>query len=568
MVLTPMKPMRQYRVSVGKFLGLDARERCENGAFINMQNLCGDGFPTLCVRPRRGRVADVTAGCAMTAKDALCWVDGTTLYVNGEATDLVLSQGEKQLVSMGAYLLIWPDKKYVNTRALSDCGSLESSVSVTGAVTVSLCDGRGSDYEAYATGTTAPAQAESGALWLDTADKCLRRYDGAVWQEVAEVYVKVACPGIGAGFREGDGVEISGLAALTGEHIVKLQSTNALALTGSWDSLGTELTEVTVSRFVPDMDFVVECGNRLWGCKYGMVNGRAVNEIYASALGDFRNWRTFAGLSTDAYAAQRGSDGPFTGAVSFLGNPLFFKENGLEKVYPAASGAHQIVYTPCPGVARGSSGSLQVVDSSLYYLGIGGVYRYDGAMPVKVSDALGAARYHDGVAGGDEGHYYLSALDGDDDAHLLVYDTARKLWHRQDDLRALAFAALDGEVYALTATAIWALKGTDGVVEEDIVPWMAESGEWGLDSPERKYLQRLDIRLKPVDSHIVTARVSYDEGATWELAGDVLGRGDARACRMDLKLRRCTQVRLKLEGCGSCTIYGIDVIYNKGSDVE
>ena len=30
------------------------------------------------------------------------------------------------------------------------------------------------------------------------------------------------------------------------------------------------------------MDYVVQSGNRLWGCKYGMADGRAVNEIYAS----------------------------------------------------------------------------------------------------------------------------------------------------------------------------------------------------------------------------------------------------------------------------------------------
>ena len=41
-------------------------------------------------------------------------------------------------------------------------------------------------------------------------------------------------------------------------------------------------------------------------------SGEAVNEIYASKLGDFRNWRCFEGLSTDSYAAARGSDGAFT----------------------------------------------------------------------------------------------------------------------------------------------------------------------------------------------------------------------------------------------------------------
>ena len=63
--------------------------------------------------------------------------------------------------------------------------------------------------------------------------------------------------------------------------------------------------------------------------------------------------------STDSYAATRGSDGPFTGAADYLGSPLFFKEDCIERVYPSAAGAHQIVTVRCPGVRKGSGRSLQ-----------------------------------------------------------------------------------------------------------------------------------------------------------------------------------------------------------------
>ena len=104
-----------------------------------------------------------------------------------------------------------------------------------------------------------------------------------------------------------------------------------------------------------------------------MTDGEAVNEIYASKLGDFRNWRCFEGLSTDSYAAARGSDGAFTGAVSYLGNPIFFKERCMERVYAGSQGAHQIVTTECSGVQKGSAKSLQVVGGVLYYLSDEGV---------------------------------------------------------------------------------------------------------------------------------------------------------------------------------------------------
>lgn len=114
--------------------------------------------------------------------------------------------------------------------------------------------------------------------------------------------------------------------------------------------------------------------------------------------GDFKNWNCYAGRSTDSYAATRGSDGPFTGAADYLGSPLFFKEDCVERVYPSAAGAHQIVTVRCPGVRKGSGRSLQTVEGVLYYHGCGGVYAFDGSMPQRVSQALGEDEYHGAVA--------------------------------------------------------------------------------------------------------------------------------------------------------------------------
>ena len=136
-----------------------------------------------------------------------------------------------------------------------------------------------------------------------------------------------------------------------------------------------------------------------------------MNEIYACALGDFRNWNSFAGLSTDSYAAARGSDGPFTGAAACMGGVVFFKENCMERIYPAAGGGHQIVTVPCSGVRKGAERTVAVADGVVYYLGNDGVYAFDGSMPVCVSRALGDKRYTGGVAGGESGRYWLSAVD-------------------------------------------------------------------------------------------------------------------------------------------------------------
>ena len=152
--------------------------------------------------------------------------------------------------------------------------------------------------------------------------------------------------------------------------------------------LSSQTEPVTVERCVPDMDYVVESGNRLWGCKYGIVDGQAVNAVYASKLGDFRNWNCFAGLSTDSYAAPGAPTGSSPGRRTIWEVRCFSRKTAWSGCIPAPTG-HQIVTVQCPGVKDGSGGSLQVVDGKLYYHSQGGVCVFDGSMPVNVSQALG-----------------------------------------------------------------------------------------------------------------------------------------------------------------------------------
>src|SRR5699024_8904402 len=85
--------------------------------------------------------------------------------------------------------------------------------------------------------------------------------------------------------------------------------------------------QVKLDRDVPDLVLATELNNRLWGVEEGS------QELLACKLGDPTNWHVFAGVSTDSYAVNVGSDGPFTGMCSFLGYALFFKEGWIHKLY-------------------------------------------------------------------------------------------------------------------------------------------------------------------------------------------------------------------------------------------
>lgn len=165
------------------------------------------------------------------------------------------------------------------------------------------------------------------------------------------------------------------------------------------------------------------------------------------------------------------------GAANYLGYPTFFKENVIHRIAISSVGAHQVTETVGRGVQSGSSKSLCVVNEVLYYKAREGVCAYDGSFPSAVGEALGDVRYHNAVGGGCGGKYYLSMQDGANAWHLFCYDTARGLWHREDDLHALCFTQMDGELYAIDAETkqLLAMHGSQGTPEA-AVKWAAETG--------------------------------------------------------------------------------------------
>lgn len=112
---------------VDTFLGYNHNLRIAEGEFYDMKNLTADHFPMLASRRLRGSVATYNNPAGLIAKDALAVVDGSAVVYNGYRIEMGLSDVRpKQLVSMGAYLVIFPDKKYLNTADTEDFGSLEA----------------------------------------------------------------------------------------------------------------------------------------------------------------------------------------------------------------------------------------------------------------------------------------------------------------------------------------------------------------------------------------------------------------------------------------------------------
>ena len=570
--------LNTYREMVDVFKGYNHNLRIGEGEFYDMKNLSSDNYPILSPRPKRGVYVAQGNFQGMVAKDALCYVDGGDFIINEYRIPMKLSTDDdkpKTLISMGAYVIIMPDKKYINTANYSDYGNIEVGFVTSAATTFELCKVDGVGYGDIVTQDSAPKDPENMDLWIDTSETPhqLKQYSSTteVWSAIATTYIKISSPGIGKPFSVNDGVTIEGVESLpdlNASMVIWAKGDDFIVVTGILDKVTTQTTAIAVTRRMPNMDFIIESENRLWGCRYGAsINGEMVNEIYASKLGDFKNWNCFMGISTDSYAATVGTDGQFTGAITHLGYPIFFKENCMHKVYGNYPANYQIQTTACRGVQKGCERSLAIVNEELYYKARSGICSYDGSLPQEMSSALGDISYNNAVGGVLGNKYYISMSDASEQYHLFVYDTKKGMWHREDNTRAVDFCNCRGDLYYIdyASKQIKTIKGT-GVTENDEISWEAITGVIGTDSPDKKYISRMDVRMALQVGTRVVFSVEYDSSGVWEYLFMMAGT-NLRSFAVPIRPKRCDHLRLRIEGYGDAKIYSICKTIEQGSDV-
>ena len=583
------------RQMVDTFKGYNHNLRIGDGEFFDMKNMTSDHYPVLSPRGKRGVYASPASPTGLIAKDALCYVDGTKFIINNNEIDMGLNDEPKQLISMGAYVIIMPDKKYINTKDLEDRGNIEAfypgveGQSVT--ATYEMCKIDGTVYTGAVKSTTAPENPTNMQLWIDisTTPHVLKQYSetSAVWVQIPSTYVKISAPGIAKQFNQYDAVKITGfpqesvqLAEMDG--IVyplweayhdpgnedRTEGTNDyIVIVGLLDEAVTYETNLRLERTMPIMDFVIESDNRLFGCRYGpAANGEVVNEIYASKLGDFRNWNCFMQISTDSWVGSCGTDGQFTGAITHMGYPLFFKENCVHKVYGKYPANFQIQTTACRGVQKDCERSLAIVNETLFYKARSGVCAYDGSLPTEVSYALGNEAYNKAVGGAHGNKYYISMADNLGAYNLFVFDTAKGMWHKEDSLQVEAFCSCDSDMYAIVDGDIITMLGS-GNPGVDPVEWMVQTGEIGITSPDMKYISRLNVRMMLDIGSEVHFYAHYDFCDAWEHLFTMQGTS-LRSFSLPIRPKRCDHLKLRIEGIGDAKIYSITKTIEQGSELS
>jgi len=577
------------------FAGYNHNLKIGDGEFFNTENLSTEMFPMLANRRKRGTMTGVGGHTfhglrAIIKKQGLYWVETETvngedhgvLYANGvKVMENLQTEKETQLVSMGAYICVFPDKVYYNTMDPADYGSMEANYSYTGAVSYHMCHQDGTIYDGRIDKSSVePGNPQNGDVWIDIVDGTAKVWSAYTtsWTIIETVYTRVGFSeqgNITRFFKEHDGVEISGM------YDDDLNGSKILYAVGGEDSVENdyiviigiqeepreeESATITISRKVPDMDFVCEAQNRLWGCFYGNIAGKGnINEVYCCALGDFKNWSQYLGVSTDSWRASIGSDGPWSGCINYFGSPTFFKENRIHQIGVSSVGAHQVSDLPARGVQEGSHRSLAIVNETLYYKSRSGVVAWQGGMPADVGAALGDVKYYEAAAGVFGQRYYVSMRDSANVWNFFCFDVKTGLWMREDNLHAEGFTAWGDELYVKSGDSIVTINGTEGTLENK-VEWFAETGVMHYEYTDHKYVSRYNLRLKMEKDARLQLFIEYDSSGIWEFSGEV------RVHRIDsfvipVRPRRCDHLRLKIVGEGDVRIFSMARVLESGSDV-
>jgi hypothetical protein len=315
------------------------------------------------------------------------------------------------------------------------------------------------------------------------------------------------------------------------------------------------------------MAFVTECNNRLWGCS------KDGHEIYCCKLGDVKNWNCFAGIATDSWAVTIGSDGKFTGAITYLGYPIFFKEDCLIKISISATGAHQTKETRCRGVQKGSERSLAILNETLFYKSSTCVCVYTGSLPASISDQLGDVRYSEAVAGTIGNRYYIDMKDKKGESHLFVYDQKKGIWSKEDNTDVLYFCKHGDDLYYIDMTDKF-MKSVGGTLLYDMEEkdtegkfgWFVESGNIGYSSPDNKYVSRINVRISLDFGTNVDFYLQYDSSGEWEHKFNMSGKG-TRSFLIPVIPKRCDHFKYKITGRGGCKLYSLTKTIEQGSDI-
>lgn len=326
---------------------------------------------------------------------------------------------------------------------------------------------------------------------------------------------------------------------------------------------------ICIDMIPPDMDHVCATMNRVFGCKG--------DTIYASKLGDPYNWRTYDGLSTDAYSVDVGSPGDFTGCCEYNGDVYFFKEDVVYRLYLNGSNPvrWQLIEYHYPGVVEGSHKSLIQAQGALYWFSKNGMMRFTGGYPQCIQEQIGSELPVKAICGTDTIRVYCCMTFPDEQSILYAYDTRNGLWAKHDAIDFKAFSSYKRGFYGVAGDG----SGPYMVHQLDHNEYYNE-GSGAYDGSDTQLIEFGDMQLQTADHKLqeritVTAQVDMDsllevwysyDGKGWGKAGE-MKPGPKRAQTFSFPPHRNDFCRIRLKGRGNWKLWNVTTGKQVGTEL-
>ena len=262
---------------------------------------------------------------------------------------------------------------------------------------------------------------------------------------------------------------------------------------------------VTISKYMPPIVYACVSGGRIWGLDpYG-------SQIMCCAAGDASEWTNYDGSATAPWFTEVSSYGEWTAIAEFGGNVYCFKRDVCHVIYGDNSTNFSLAKTINYGCI--DSRSVKVVGNALYFLGSDGFYVCSGSQAVKISEKLG--RTYTGCVAGCDGSLYYASCYYDGGCELLVYDTEKNIWWREDETKAVGFFNYEDKLYCATDGEFFVF-GEGELADE----WSVVSKNYDDGTSKLRSLCSLLFRLKLPAGSDATIYICYD-GGEWIKCGHV-----------------------------------------------
>lgn len=335
-------------------------------------------------------------------------------------------------------------------------------------------------------------------------------------------------------------------------------------------------SKLTITRSMPQIDYICEKDNRLWGVvnhQHNRVWDKDAGEngewkefdsrmIVASSLGEPDDFYDYTGAYGGAYAVAVASEGDFTGICAYGDSVLAWKEKKLCKVmgdYPANYSMHEYVVD---GLQAGAHGTQVNISETLLYKGVNGVYAYGGGTPRLISPQFGQRRYIAEAAGTDGERYYITLTDAAGATHLHSYDVQRGLWLRESGENAIGYVDLPAGFCALLDDG--KLYRMDNGEDDPALTWYAQFTPLYETMAKKRYA-KLILRLELGSAAFVRIMERVD-GSPWKQIGRITA-GEKNPVTVPVPIARGDKMEFRLEGKGACTILSIERQFFIGSEV-